>query len=206
MNIQVHARQFTTAAEVNAAARALRVKLRGPMKVVNWKPEQKPVVVEVKPPVKPVVIRANCEWMRMKIQFDAHVIAWRTHIFGNGHPLKSYVKQRAEEFGIPLDQLRNKFTRKQPISRARQMIAWEIKTGIMPSACYPEIARILGGFDHSSIVFAVKKMKKLYGRFIEDDTDERILEERRRCEKHLVNAVIGKETPLEALRKFKEGK
>lgn len=186
MNIEFHARQYRTEAEQLAAARERRAKLFGPQKLVNWKPPAPQPAAKVlkfvappappapRPATKPVAWPAPPRWAYLvlhrpplwtteEITFRYHVELLQTRQAANGHPLKTYIRQRAEELGFSyVDMIGPCTTRKLALARA--LIMWEIKTNLRPEISLPEIGRLFGGRDHTTCRTAIMKIQAMKDR------------------------------------------
>lgn len=62
----------------------------------------------------------------------------------------------AEHFGVAVDKIRGR-RRHRSVSRARAVAAFVLRKAT--SLSWPEIAAVLGGFDHSSMIAAFKRVK-----------------------------------------------
>ena len=71
-------------------------------------------------------------------------------------------------FGIPVDQIRS-ISRTGPVSFARQVMMYVAYTECYPVESLPRIGRLFKK-DHTTVLFAVKKMDSLY-----DECDERVV-------------------------------
>lgn len=103
-------------------------------------------------------------------QFDAHVVAYREWMALNlkfyGSPVRQYVNRRAAELGFTYNQMIG-ITRKQAIAKVRQLIMWEIKNIVKPDISYPEIGRIFGGRDHTTVLHAIRAVEARKARDVE---------------------------------------
>lgn len=93
-------------------------------------------------------------WRRTPSNFDAHVIDW---IARRLYPCKAHMRQRCEDFGITMEDLRG-IKRKHPLVYYRHLVMWELKMVVKPDISYPEIGRLMGGRDHSTVIYAVQKI------------------------------------------------
>lgn len=109
-------------------------------------------------------------WQEREITFDAHETAWKLWradaLAANGSPLKAYIRRRAQDFGLSYADVIGP-SRKRVVAHARQLIMWEIKTIVRPGnkqgdrdyVSYPEIGRLFGGRDHSTVLHAVRSVE-----------------------------------------------
>lgn len=132
-------------------ARRKRLGFDGKPEPVEKKIVSQPYVPDIKRP----------EWRTMRVHFDEHVTAWRdwnlklNRFFGS--PLKTYVLQRSGELGQTYDDVVG-ISRVKEIAYVRQIIMWEIKHWIKPEASLPEIGRLFGGRDHTTVLHALRKI------------------------------------------------
>lgn len=96
-------------------------------------------------------------WREADIHFDAHVIDYRIWQVDQASPKRAYVRRRAAELGFSLDQIASA-KRTRDVVAARQLLMWEVRT-IWPEASYPEIGRMFGGRDHTTILHAFNKIE-----------------------------------------------
>ncbi|WP_119256261.1 helix-turn-helix domain-containing protein [Shinella zoogloeoides] len=148
MNIQFTAKTFTSAAALIADHAAVRRRLFNP-------PKPKPVIA---PPVSVVVKRQTSRDDLQ--QHDAHVMAYRRWqmVSANG-PCSAHILERCEQEGMPYGLVTGP-CRQKHIARFRQKLMWEIKTMIKPSASLPEIGRLFGGRDHTTVLHGVRQHAK----------------------------------------------
>ncbi len=129
--------QPMTEAERRTAAAAIRARLRGPARVVNIR----------SPAVK-----------RMPIDARAHVDAYREYLEAKATQSRlprGYVKVRCFELGVQFDDIMSR-SRKHVHVAARHQLISEVK-GRFPNLSFPQIGRLFGGIDHTSVLFALKK-------------------------------------------------
>lgn len=62
-----------------------------------------------------------------------------------------------EHFGVPVDKVRGR-RRFQTIVRVRSVAAWVLRHATAMS--YPEVGAMLGGYDHSSMIVACRRVEK----------------------------------------------
>lgn len=146
MNIQVSAKTITDVHAYLAEAAARHRRLMSPAI------RRTPVHVVVKPveaPLRPKLYRAH----------DAHIIAWQRWKAADGSPLKNYIVQRCDEIGIPYDVMVSA-RKTNDVAIPRQMLMWEIKNIVKPTASYPEIGRLFGGRDHTTALHGIRKHER----------------------------------------------
>lgn len=150
--MQVDAKTYATGAEMIDAYRLLQQRLRQP-------PPRKPVLklVDTSSTPEPAV-KSFAIWQRSETHFDAHVIAYREWLAGNGSPAKRHIRDRAVELGFTYADMMG-HDRRYPVVAARQLIMWEIKT--IFGKTFPEIGRLFNGRDHTTIIWAVRKIERM---------------------------------------------
>lgn len=97
-------------------------------------------------------------WKQRETRFDAHVMEYRTWQVDQVSPKRAYVRRRAAELGFSLDQIASA-QRTRDVVAARQLLMWEVRT-IWPEASYPEIGRMFGGRDHTTVLHAFNKIEE----------------------------------------------
>lgn len=102
------------------------------------------------------------EWKRKAIIFDAHVRRWREETGSSRLSLKDFVRRRSVELGSDYETVVGP-NRSREAVRARQIIMWEIKKMRGEKISYPEIGRLFGSRDHTTVLHAVKKIEALKG-------------------------------------------
>jgi DnaA-like protein len=132
-------------------ARALKAKFYP----TTQKAVQRPVM-EV-----PAFLHLVPSWKREPTWFDAHMIAWRKDLDERLNPVKAYISRRAPQLGFTVSDIMKGGGRASKVSHARFLIMWEVKNYVNPSMSFPELGRAFGGFDHTSCLYAVKKIDKL---------------------------------------------
>ncbi|MCA0340174.1 MAG: hypothetical protein LCH99_10610 [Proteobacteria bacterium] len=75
-------------------------------------------------------------------------------------PCREYVRDRCIQLGVDLQDVLGP-NRAKPISFIRHLLMWEIKTKIRTEMSYPDIGRIFGGRDHTSVLFACRKIQEM---------------------------------------------
>ena len=97
-------------------------------------------------------------WTQKSMQFDAHVNAYWMWVAEQSSPKRAYIKQRAIELGFTFDDIVGD-GRTRNVVAARHLIVWEVKT-IWPDASWPELGRILGDRDHTTILYSFRKIEE----------------------------------------------
>lgn len=116
---------------------AIRARLRGPSKVVNL---HRPA------PQRP------------SIDENAHVVAYREFLAAKAVQCSSprgYMRFRCFELGFCFDDLISKSRKRDHVAVRHQIIA-EVKERF-EHLSFPQLARLFGGLDHTSIIYAMKK-------------------------------------------------
>jgi hypothetical protein len=146
----IAAREFTSEAEMRAAARAAHIACYNPRKVAR------PLLPAPEPSVRIVRINHVPEWKRRWVNFDAHVQAYQWYRANLGaKKAVVYIKRRCEELGADYDLVVGP-NKSNPIVAVRQVIMFELRTEMKISL--PEIGRVFGGRDHSTVIHAVNKI------------------------------------------------
>lgn len=107
---------------------------------------------------KPIVVT-----YRDQNQKDAHVIAWVEWRIEQAHPCKAYIRRRAKELGYTYDQIMTG-GRNHDLAFARHLLMWEIKAIVKPEITWPELGRLFGGRDHTTCLYAVRKIAEMKAR------------------------------------------
>lgn len=173
----IAAREFTTAAEIFANAKAVRAKFFGvrpmPKQVVEPTP-----VAKVTKPVKPKP-RVMPMWTKQPMLFDEHIIAYRVKLAvqslvdcGDMTPetesrrtvhdivcdvLKAYPDVSLNDIKGP--------RRGRHIIAARMEAVYAVRM-LRPDMSYPAIGRWFGGRDHSTILHSVRKIAAMRGEVV----------------------------------------
>lgn len=96
-------------------------------------------------------------WKKADTQFDAHVMDYREWQLDQVSPKRAYIRRRAAELGFTYDEITGP-ERFRSIVAARHLIAWEVKK-IWPQASWPELGRIFGDRDHTTLLSCFRKME-----------------------------------------------
>lgn len=139
------------AREADRAKKARRLALRTSSDFVS----SAPIVTRPKP---------SPTWLKNPSHFDAHVWCWRAWIREQvdiaASPTRTYIRKRALDFGLSYAQMADR-RRFQHIVPVKHLIMWEIKTQIDPEMSYPDLGRHFGGLDHTSVLYAVRKIQAM---------------------------------------------
>jgi hypothetical protein len=96
-------------------------------------------------------------WTQKPTQFDSHVTAYWVWVAEHSSPKRAYIKQRAIELGFTFEDIVGE-GRTRNVVAARHLIVWEVKM-IWPDASWPELGRILGDRDHTTILYSYRKVE-----------------------------------------------
>lgn len=115
----------------------------------------------VEKPVKNNVFRLEQftkEKRRRAILEDAHIIAYRQWkaIRPTG-PAQRYIVKRCLELCVNYYDIVGK-ARYRRFVVVRHLIIWELKRLVLPGISYPQLARLFGHCDHTTCLYAVKKI------------------------------------------------
>lgn len=166
----IQAATYTSEAELRANAKAIRQRLMfGGRKTAAdnqnapaVKREAEPRDLVSFPAYRPFKGRKTPAWKVEETHFNHHETTWERWkeevLATNGSPIRAYVRRRAEELGIPFADLVGP-RQSRRYARPRQLVMWEIKTIVKPHISLPEIGRIFGGRDHTTVLHAVRKIQ-----------------------------------------------
>lgn len=152
MNIQVSAKTFTSAADIMANAVAVHKRLLNPGKL---QPATAKAFI-----AKPLVETVEAKRQFLLRAHDEHVKAWQRWRACAGTPLRNYIYKRCDELGVTYEDIVG-HSRLRRFVYPRHLIMWEIKKRVKPDISYPELGRLFGGRDHTSILHSVRKISKL---------------------------------------------
>lgn len=148
MNIHVSAKTFTSAAEIKASASAVHKRVMSPP------------IVNMALPAPPAQVRRRTYHLD-KRQKDAHVLAWKIwKTMIGARPCRDYIRDRCVQLEVDFNDVLGRSRRKE-ITFIRHLLMWEIKTKIRREMSYPEIGRVFGGRDHTSVLFACRKIQEM---------------------------------------------
>lgn len=147
--IQIESRQ-PSAAEILAYAASRRDKWFSPQRA----PVKRAEHVEAVTTRVYMTAPAERVWT---VQYDAHVKDWREHLrIAHEQPV-DFIKRRCAELGVAYEDVVGK-TRKHDIIVPRHRLIAEVREQYSHLSL-PHIGRLFGGRDHTSILFAIKKME-----------------------------------------------
>lgn len=155
--MQVTAATYTSAAEMMAAARAVRLRILSAgrrMDVPKTAPTAPAAIIQVDFSPRPA-------WMTSEITFSAHVEAWQLHVAQAANPVTAYLKSRCAALGISFADMMAATRGKKRMTEARALLMWEVRTKF-PDMSFPKIGRIFGR-DHTSVLHAFKKIEATRG-------------------------------------------
>ena len=108
------------------------------------------VHVEAPPPPKPTRIDVDC---------NAHVKAYERRLMELAfNPMAVFIKDRCAEIGVTYAEVIGQ-GRRRKISMVRHQLMWETITKFGIS--YPALGRLFGFRDHTSCLYAVRKIEAL---------------------------------------------
>jgi hypothetical protein len=108
---------------------------------------------------EPIIILNAPAWRLEEVQQDWHVQQRNrrlSEMAANGP--KVYVKDRCEELGVSFAEVIGA-GRRRKIAMVRHRLMWEVAQNFGLS--YPALGRLFGGRDHTSCLFAVRKIEAL---------------------------------------------
>lgn len=162
--------QPTSAAELFANAAAVRKRLFAPQAASSDRIERKeapalaaPGKTRPRPPMwrpaqvpiqAPVIITPS--WKLMDIHFDAHVVDMRVAMGEISLSPVGFLRRRCTALGLDYDQIVGS-ARNRPIVAARFSLILTLKLEY-PNLSLPQIGRIFGGRDHTTILSALRKL------------------------------------------------
>lgn len=157
----ITAASYSSSEELFAAAKARRARLWHSGAKTRAVPANDCTArIEDLRPYQPRMNRQPPEWKRQDTQFDAHVWLWREEMVArNSAPMKAYILRRSRELGFTYADIVSE-KRFREIAAARQLIMWELKNNHSPSPSLPEIARVFGGKDHTTVLHGIRKVEK----------------------------------------------
>jgi hypothetical protein len=152
MNIQFETKTYQTGAEIIDAAKARhrRFEQAGRLALVK----KAALLPEVH---KPFMAQQIPQWKLGEMHFDAHVVEWGIR---QANPALAYLKDRCVELDILYRHIIGP-GRRYAIVEIRHLLMWEIYEKFDLSL--PQIGRLFGGRDHTSILYAVRKVEARRG-------------------------------------------
>lgn len=148
---------------MRAAAAAVRARCFNPKLPPLIKTNTAPIV---ETPVKPrkmvipewYISGLGPMWKREAICFDAHVKIWQwQRAEAAASKLRGFISARCDELGTTFEALQTS-KKNAKIVYARHLIWYELRAKF--GASYPQLGRMFGGRDHTTIYHGVSKMEK----------------------------------------------
>lgn len=145
-------------AEMQAAHKARQARFQTAARV------QSKVLAKLEQEPKAIPLRIKPIWMFGHTSFDHHVLTFQSFFEqrrrAGGHRIKQYILTRATELGSSYAEVLS-HSRKRRLVAIRDQIIWEIKTQVKPEISFPELGRLMGGRDHTSILHSYRKMEAM---------------------------------------------
>lgn len=139
-----------------AGVRARLLSARPKPKLVTVEaPKASGVVVPVRP-ISHIVTYRPPEWKTHPHEHDWHVIEWRITLFKNMDTPRNYLRRRCEELGISVERVCGP-QRQRWLVDIRQQLIHEIWAKFSLST--PQLGRLFGGRDHTTCLWAVRKIE-----------------------------------------------
>lgn len=165
MDIEFKAAEYRSAAEIIEAARQIRRRVTGMISRDRAATPGIALDLERLPGWDVGDDEDDCEWppkplpawQVMDLHFDQHVIDTRCQWRKGGQPIQWYLKERCAELGLDFQTVVKGISRKRNIVRPRQVLMWEVKRQ-WPETSLPEIGRIFGGRDHTTILHGIRRV------------------------------------------------
>jgi len=119
-----------------------------------------PKPVEAAPtPVVKIVYARRPTWKMQEINFDLHVLQYKNRVLNLAcKPHVVYVQDRCREMDVAYEAIIVPCRRREFV-RPRQIIMWELRHKFNLS--YPQIGRMFGNLDHTTVIAAMKRIKIL---------------------------------------------
>lgn len=148
MNIHIDATRFRSHAEMiqEAKDRHKRFELaarRAVMKIATPEPVLEPTFVSKTIPL----------WEQFGLNFDAHVVEWHLR---RANPALAYLKDRCDELDVSYRKVIGGRVLHEIVG-VRHLLMWEIYEKFDLS--FPQIGRMFGGRDHTTVIYAVRKIE-----------------------------------------------
>jgi hypothetical protein len=159
----VAAREFKSGAEMLAAAAEVHARCFNPKAPPVIKTKPAPVVETPVQPRKMVIPESYLRgigpmWKREVICFDAHVKVWQWQRAETAaSKLRGFISAKCDELGTTFEALQTS-KKNAKIVYARHLIWFELRAKF--GASYPQLGRMFGGRDHTTIYHGVAKMEK----------------------------------------------
>lgn len=96
-------------------------------------------------------------WKKGDLHFDAHVKTYQWYLAEmGGMKVRGYIRRRCADMGLSFEIISSS-RRTRKIVEARQLIMWEVREEFAISL--PEIGRIFGGRDHTTCLWAIRRVE-----------------------------------------------
>lgn len=96
-------------------------------------------------------------WKKTETYFDAHVKSYQwVQAEMGGMKVRGHIRRRCADLGVLFDLVISK-RRTRRIVEVRQLLMWEVRQ--LFGISYPEIGRMFGGRDHSTCVWAIRRVE-----------------------------------------------
>lgn len=153
--LEISAREYSSAAELMAAAAERRKRLANPARKPRNPVPQLTYSREAEERARAKAEALKPLWKKEAIRFDQHVRDYAPYRSGHGRDWRAFIALRAADFSLTYQEVVSR-SRAKAIVHARAVIMYEIhETGLKS---LPEIGRMFGR-DHTSVLFAVRKIK-----------------------------------------------
>ncbi|TBG78604.1 hypothetical protein ELG76_04110 [Rhizobium leguminosarum] len=125
-----------------------------------WFSKPKAVVEVVEPtPIVKIVYARRPAWKLQEVNFDLHVQQFRKRLFRiAASPTVVYIQDRCEALGVSYEEVVGAGRRREIVA-VRHLLMHEIARQFGLS--YPALGRLFGGRDHTSTLYAVRKIEAL---------------------------------------------
>ncbi len=155
----VAAREFTSAAEMRAAAVAVHARCFQPRARGRLTPLVKDTSIVTALVIPPCETRPA--WIVQETLFDAHVVQHQSRQIEIAmNPAKVHIKDRCREIGIRFEVIVGSDRRKKTAA-IRHLLMWEVHDLFRLS--FPAIGRLFGGRDHTTCLYAIRKIEAARG-------------------------------------------
>lgn len=153
----VTAREFTSAAEMRAAATATHRRLFNPTaRPKTIRAAETDSLVSVAPSKRQLPL-----WNFEETVFDAHVVQYRSRrVEIAANPAKVHIKDRCRELGTTYKVMIGADRRYKTVA-IRHQLMWEVHQRFGLS--FPAIGRLFGGRDHTTALSAIRKVEAKRG-------------------------------------------
>jgi hypothetical protein len=157
----VAAREFTSAAEMRAAAAAVHARCFNPkpLRMIAS------LTIEEESAIATLTLVRRREvgpaWKQEATFFDAHTDQHRSRLVEIAmNPARVHVKDRCRELGASYEAIIGGGRRRKNI-QVRHLLMWEVHERFGLS--FPAIGRLFGGRDHTTCLYAIRKIEAQRG-------------------------------------------